>query len=314
MAGVLDRVRRSPPDVSLAADERLDGLTCVVTGGNRGLGRAIAAGLATRGARLVLACRSGGEEAARALAQETGADVDSVVIDLASIASVERAAAELRERGVRADRLVLSAGVVPRASRRSSDGFDLMFQVNYLANAVLVDELLMNGVLPLSDGGPSPARIVVIGSESHRSAPEVDLATLGEPVDYGTRDVMRRYALSKLLLTAWAIDLAGRLTSGEGTPAVTVHVLGPGAVATDIAREAPAWVKPMLGAVMRLAFQSPAAAARPAIWLACAKRHDGVSGTYHHMGRAVAPSPAAVTHDFGTQLHAVTSELLAELR
>jgi len=64
-------------------DLKLAGKRVLVTGGSRGIGRAIARGLLEEGARLVIAARDGDAlaEAARALAANTGGSVHAIVVD-----------------------------------------------------------------------------------------------------------------------------------------------------------------------------------------------------------------------------------------
>ena len=77
-------------------DLELSGKRALVTGGSRGIGKAIARALALEGADVALLARS--EEALRAaaseLANETGRSVVPVVADTTSDAQVQRAAAE----------------------------------------------------------------------------------------------------------------------------------------------------------------------------------------------------------------------------
>jgi retinol dehydrogenase 12 len=68
----------------------LAGRTFLVTGGNTGIGLATARGLATRGGRVHLACRSAarGQAAVAAITAATGNDqVSFLPLDLASLAS-----------------------------------------------------------------------------------------------------------------------------------------------------------------------------------------------------------------------------------
>lgn len=93
---------------------RLDGETAIVTGGNRGIGREIAQGLAEAGANVVIANRNGesGEKAAAEIADDTGVDTLAVETDVADESSVESmvevAVAEFDE----IDVLVNNAGIV----------------------------------------------------------------------------------------------------------------------------------------------------------------------------------------------------------
>jgi hypothetical protein len=90
------------------------GRTVVVTGANTGIGLETAAALAEHGARIVLACRdaSKAEAAATRITRAVpGAVVEVVGLDLASLASIRQAAAQIRSRHEPVDVLINNAGL-----------------------------------------------------------------------------------------------------------------------------------------------------------------------------------------------------------
>ena len=96
----------------MASPFSLEGRTALVTGGNQGLGRAFALGLAEAGARVAVAGRR--EEANRALAEEAAAlghEVVALTADITDDAQVAAMTAEARERLGAIDVLVNNAGV-----------------------------------------------------------------------------------------------------------------------------------------------------------------------------------------------------------
>src|SRR5687768_9013336 len=152
------RINRGGPSRALADDQRLDGRTCLITGASSGLGRALALDLARRGARVLMACRSGIPAIGDQIARDAGnPQVEMLPVDLADLTTVERLCDTLRDRGERVDVLVLNAGVMPRRDRRTAQGFEEMFQVNFLASAVLSRRLLEDGVIPNRTLARTPA-------------------------------------------------------------------------------------------------------------------------------------------------------------
>lgn len=93
-------------------EPELSGKVAIVTGGARGIGRAIAHGLANAGADVVVADlrADDAEAAARAIHERTGRTVVPVRTDVTSLEDVERLAATTLERFGRIDSLVNSAG------------------------------------------------------------------------------------------------------------------------------------------------------------------------------------------------------------
>jgi 2-deoxy-D-gluconate 3-dehydrogenase len=92
----------------------LHGRCAAVTGAGRGLGQAIALGLARAGADLVLLGRPGHQDATRDLVAGLGATVDVVDLDVSDLDAVERVSADLT--GSRQiDVLVNNAGIIDRA-------------------------------------------------------------------------------------------------------------------------------------------------------------------------------------------------------
>ena len=79
----------------------------LVTGGNKGLGKETAKGLADQGHTVLLGCRNLqlGEAAAKELAS-TGNNVSAVQLDVTDLESIQNAAAAVREKHGRLDILV----------------------------------------------------------------------------------------------------------------------------------------------------------------------------------------------------------------
>ncbi len=100
--------------------DALRGRTALVTGANRGIGKAIAAGLAGLGATVLLTVRDGakGEQArAEILAEDPDADIRVEVCDMSNLAAVRAFAADLAGRMAGLDVLIHNAGLLPARAR-----------------------------------------------------------------------------------------------------------------------------------------------------------------------------------------------------
>lgn len=309
-AAVVDRLSQREKITPLTGNVRIDGKVCLVTGSNTGLGKAVAIDLARRGGHVLMACRSGHPEAGEEVRRISGSDrVDMLKVDLADLESVHRLCDELRHRGRRLDITVLNAGLMPRSARRSPQGYELMFAVHFLANRVLIDRLLDDGVIQPSVRGEERPRIVIVASEAHRSADPIDFDDFGAFTDYGLKDGLKYYAASKLRLCTYAHELSRRLNP-EGKVRVAVNSLCPGPVNSNIAREAPPFLKLLLFPVMKLLFASPEKAAKPVIYLCCAEEMGRRTGVYLHLMRERPASPLARDKAAGTRLWQVSTSLI----
>src|SRR5271170_3754414 len=262
-----------------AASGDLAGRTFLVTGGNTGIGRATAAGLARRGGRVYLACRSPEKGRAAAADIVAAAGHDAAVflpLDLADLASVRRCAEQFLALGEPLHVLINNGGV---AGRRGSttDGFELAFGVNHLGHFALTAALL--GRL----GESAPARVVTVASDAHYQAPGVDFAAVRGPTASITG--MPEYAVSKLCNVLFSAELARR-TAGRG---ITTYALHPGVVASDIWRRTPWPARPLI----KLRMLSPEQGAATSLYCATSGTVAAASGRFYDNSREREPSKIA---------------------
>ncbi|MEW5808357.1 MAG: SDR family NAD(P)-dependent oxidoreductase [Actinomycetota bacterium] len=204
----------------------LTGKTIVITGATSGLGRESARCLAHTGARVILTARNTAalaETEAWVREQVPQALTATVHLDLASLASVGAAAAEISELTPAVHVLLNNAGVMFTPFGRTADGFEMQFGTNYLGHFELTR--LMFPALVAADG----ARVVNLASAGHLLG-DIDLDDPNwERRDY---DKFTAYGASKTANVLHAVELDRRLRD-SGVRAYAVH---PGIVATSLAR------------------------------------------------------------------------------
>ncbi|HEV7761365.1 MAG TPA: SDR family NAD(P)-dependent oxidoreductase [Acidimicrobiales bacterium] len=277
-------------------DVDLTGRTCLVTGANTGIGRSTAIGLADRGAHVLLACRSA-ERATEVLDEINTAPGDGsasfVPLDLADLPTVRSCAEEVLERLApdrSLDLLVNNAGLAGKKGV-TEQGFELTFGVNHLGHFLLTTLLLDKLV------ASAPARVVNLTSTAHNGAKGIDFAALQQPTRSPAGLV--EYQVAKLCNLLFTQELARRLEAhGTGGPqGVTTFALHPGVIASDIWRQVPWPIRPIMTLFMGSVDSGAARTLQCALDPALADR----SGAYLERGRPKEPSAVA------------TPELAAEL-
>lgn len=234
-----------------------EGKVVVVTGGSRGIGRAVADGFAQAGAHVVVASRKLDNCAAvtAELKRKHGVDCLPVAFHAANWDDSDRLAETTLEQFGRCDVVVNNAGMSPfheGVEKITEDYYDKVLAVNLKGPFRLSARL---GAHMAANGGGSIINVSTIGS-LRPSANEIV------------------YAMAKAGLNALTIALAGDLA-----PQVRVNGLLPGAVDTDIAS---AWSPEMRESAAQGAplgrLGTPQDFVGPALWLA-SERSNFVTGT-----------------------------------
>jgi NAD(P)-dependent dehydrogenase (short-subunit alcohol dehydrogenase family) len=265
----------------------LDGRTFLLTGANTGIGKETARALASRGARLYLACRSesSGRRAVDEIAAQTGnGSLELLSLDLGDLDSVRRCAEAFLAAGEPLHVLINNAGLAGTRGMTES-GFELAFGTNHVGPFLLTDLLLDR--LRQS----APARIVTVASKAHYDAPGIDFDDVRRPT--GSFTGRREYAVSKLANVLHAQELARRL-DGSG---VSTYALHPGVIASDIWRRVPWPVRPLMTRRM----DSPEQGARTSLYCATSPEVAGESGLYYDDCRRRDPA-AVATAALGAEL------------
>lgn len=147
------------------------GRRVLITGANSGIGYMAALKLARKDAKVLLGCRDQrrGEAAiARIIADSPGADLELVVLDLASLDSVREVAARQLDKGLPLDLLINNAGVMTPPKRlETKDGFELQFGTNVLGHFALTG-LLMPALERAAAEKEQNPRVVTIASIAHK--------------------------------------------------------------------------------------------------------------------------------------------------
>jgi len=191
----------------------LDGKVALVSGGSRGIGREIAATLASAGAEVVLTSRNT-EAAARAASEISteGRVVRGIALDVADPGSIEQALPALLKDYARIPILVNNAGITcdNLLMRMKPDDWDRVLQTN-LSGVYRLCRALVPSMIRARYG-----RIVNITSV---------VAQMGNPGQ-------TNYTAAKAGIEGFSRSLARELASRN----VTVNCVAPGFIDTDMTR------------------------------------------------------------------------------
>jgi len=191
---------------------RLDGKIALVTGGSRGIGRAIAEALGASGATVVVNYVKG-EAAAREVADgiiAKGGKADTAGFDVADSAVTEKAIAALVEKHGRLDITVANAGIAIDGLllRLKDDDLQKLFDIN-VRGALVTAKASTKSMMRAKTG-----RIIFVSS------------VVGEMGNVG----QTAYAATKAAVIGAAKSIAREFSSRN----ITVNVIAPGFIDTDM--------------------------------------------------------------------------------
>ncbi len=351
LTGIADLFRKQIPAGTLKLSDRLDGKTVLVDGASSGLGFAVATDLARRGARVIMACRSGipgqGEKVKKISGNK---DIHMLHVDFSDTVSIHNLVTEIKAKYTPIDVLVCNAGIVPKQSRKTRQGLEEMFMVNYFSKFIFVNLLIENECFGIFSGMPvidhsgnqsnpkttiQPSktitenrneadqgsanrkskipRIIFVASESHRNPENFQWNDFGIYKDYSIGKSIELYGYYKLLLTTFSYELSRRMNP-DGITTCSVFSMCPGPVNSNIAREAPKIFIPLLKLVFGVFFKSPAKAAVPVVYLAASNDFEGKSFDYIFLMSRKEIDEQASNPENGKKLWKLSDELMNSLK
>jgi NAD(P)-dependent dehydrogenase (short-subunit alcohol dehydrogenase family) len=310
ISGITDLFRKQKNVVSLNNSDRLEGKNILITGASSGLGFEAAVQLAKRGAHIWMACRSGIPEKGEQVRKRSGSNrVEMMHVDLSDLDSILALVNKLKAASVKLDVLVDNAGMVPGKSRKTKQGLEEMFVVNYLSKYLLARLLLEYDLFNIP--GKDVPRIIFVVSESHRNPKAFDWDGFGVYREYSMGKTVEYYGYYKLLLATFANALNRRVNSPDQVN-YSVFALCPGPVNSNIAREAPAIFKPLLKAVFKIFFRSPEVAVQPVIYFAASPEVKGKAMDYLFLMSRKEMDEKAMDAANGQKLWQLSEALLKE--
>ncbi|KAM9477882.1 retinol dehydrogenase 12 [Clarias gariepinus] len=250
-----------------ASTARLDGKTVLITGANTGIGKETALDLASRGARVIMACRDvekGEEAAAEIRSRVGGAQVEVRELDLADTYSIRAFAQKFLREVSHLHILINNAGVMMCPYMKTADGFEMHLGVNHLGHFLLT--YLLIGVLKRS----APSRIIVVSSLAHYFG----WIRFHDLHSQGSYNSGLAYCQSKLANVLFTKELARKLAELN----VTVNSVHPGTVRSDLVRHST--VMSLMFALFSTFLKTAQEGAQTSIYCAVAEELHSVTGKH----------------------------------
>ncbi|XP_043965249.1 dehydrogenase/reductase SDR family member on chromosome X [Gambusia affinis] len=281
------------------------GRVAIVTGGTRGMGFETARHLASLGMHVIIAGNEPEEGAAavRRINEECNeGKAEFIFVDLTSLKSVRHFVQKFRERSLPLHVLINNAGTMLVPERRTEDGFEFHFSLNYLSHFLLTNMLL--DLLKTSGRQGRCSRIINMASATHYAG-EINLEDLNRKAVYSSHGA---YSQSKLALVLFTYYLQEQLTSGGFS--VTVNAVDPGMVDTALYDNLWTLAQMMKKPVASILFRTPAEGASISVYAAAASEMEGVGSCYLYNGQKTQSSDLSYDSELQAKLWKKSCELV----
>jgi NAD(P)-dependent dehydrogenase (short-subunit alcohol dehydrogenase family) len=269
----------------------------VITGGNRGIGKALASSLAAAGHQVAIVSRNHeqGADAVRTIkSMHAAANISFIHGDLSDISSCSRLVETIKQQCPDTNVLINNAGVWMTERQVNKDGIEVSFMVNYLASYILSTALA-----PLLEKN-GPSRIINVNAGLYvKGFVDIDKTPYG--LDFGS---FKTYANSKLCSAMQVIDFAKELS----TTNVSINAVHPGVIQTGLG-DSDKWISHLIGLVKRC-WKSPEYGAVAPAWLATSTDTEKVNGKYFNEKAEVEFSKQALDSKMRQRLREKTLELI----
>ncbi|XP_070814214.1 polyprenol dehydrogenase [Chaetodon trifascialis] len=282
-----------------------NGRVAIVTGGTRGMGFETARHLAHLGMHVVIAGNEKEEGAAAVkVIQNDGSrgKAEFMFVDLTLLKSVRQFVQKFKDKGLPLHVLVNNAGTMLVPERRTEDGFEFHFVLNYLGHFLLTRLLL--DMLKKAGRQGCCSRIVNMSSATHYAG-IMDMEDLNRSICYSSHGA---YSQSKLAMVLFTYYLQEQLTAG-GFP-VIVNAVDPGMVDTALYDNLWTLAQLLKKPVAKTLFRTPAEGASISIYAAAASEMEGVGGCYLYNGEKRQSSNISYDSELQAKLWKKSCELV----
>ena len=274
------------------------GRICMVTGANRGIGRATAQGLANLGATVILVCRdrAKGDQARKEIIERSNnQNVDMLLADLSLTQEIKKLADDFSTAYGRLDVLINNATGIFDERQLSADKIEMNFGLNYLPYFTLTNMIIKSLI------ASSSARVINMSTESHRGA-KINFDDPFFEVDYNPITAYMQAKLANILIS---YELARKLA---GT-SISVNCLDPGTVDTIGLANIRAVARKIYGKSSSTPPVHIEEGAQTSLYLATASEVEGVSGKYFVDMKEVESSPESYDRESAEKLWKISKEI-----
>ncbi|XP_015167026.1 short-chain dehydrogenase TIC 32, chloroplastic-like isoform X3 [Solanum tuberosum] len=249
------------------------------SGASSGIGAETSRVLALRGVHVIMAVRNiaAGKDVKEAIVKEIpAAKVDIMELDLSSLASVRKFAADFISSGRSLNMLINSAGVVGIPFMLSKDNIELQFATNHLGHFLLTN-LLLDKMKETTCKTKREGRIVNVSSVAYcmfTCREGIRFDKINDPKSYYS---FWAYGQSKLANILHTCELTRRLKE-EGVE-ITANSLHPGTITTNMFRHL-GYFDGLVSKFGRFIFKNVQQGASTTCYVALHPQLKGISGEY----------------------------------